>query len=165
MTYEMIADLNHLCPDMIKLMLKCQPTDKCCLISDSNFMAGLPTGRYERYGREMLSDKDGLIKNSDGRICGSGKWVLSNMRNLVEIVGVPFSEVIKMASLNPAKFLGVDKQYGSLSIGKKASIAIIDNEYNCHLTLVDGKEVYNSKIRSIENLIKKESLSKRLGDL
>lgn len=40
--YEIITDLNHLCPDMIRLIFRIQPYSKFCLISDSNYISGLP---------------------------------------------------------------------------------------------------------------------------
>lgn len=40
--YEVITDLNHICADMLKIMFRLQPYEKFCLISDSNYIAGLP---------------------------------------------------------------------------------------------------------------------------
>lgn len=142
--YEVITDLNHICADMLKLMFRIQPYDKFCLISDSNFIAGLPVGTYIRYGREMYADEKGLILNSDGRICGSGKWVLSNMEKLERVVGVPFNEIVKMASLNPARFLHIDEKTGSIRKGKDADVVVIDDDYNCLLTLVKGHVCYDA---------------------
>jgi len=53
-------------------------------------------------------------------------------------------EAIHMASLNPATSINVSDRKGSLEIGKDADIILLDNEFNCHLTLVNGVEVYSS---------------------
>ncbi|SJZ66233.1 N-acetylglucosamine-6-phosphate deacetylase [Anaerorhabdus furcosa] len=163
--YELIADLNHVCSEMMQLMFKCQPYDKFCLISDSNFMAGLPTGRYIRYDREMFSDEKGLILNSDGRICGSGKWVLSNMEKLEKIVKVPFEEIVKMASLNPAKFLGINQNTGSLTIGKEADIVIINHDYEVLRTYIQGKIGFDSAINKKEDFYNHEAMKKKIAEL
>lgn len=48
-----------------------------------------------------------------------------------------------MATLNPATSIGVSDFKGSLEIEKDADIAIFDEEMNCYLSIVEGREVYN----------------------
>lgn len=163
--YEVIADLNHLCPDMLRIMFKLQPYDKFCLISDSNFMAGLPTGVYMRYGREMFSDEQGLIKNSDGRICGSGKWVLFNMKQLEKVVKVDFEEIVKMASLNPARYLNIEDKTGSIKVGKQADIAIIDDDFNCHKTYVMGNVAFDVNKDNVHDIYNAEAMARKVREL
>lgn len=163
--YELIADLNHICADMIRLMFKLQPYEKFCLISDSNYMAGLASGVYLRYGREMTSDEKGLIKNSDGRICGSGKWVLYNMGQLAQVVGIDLLEISKMASLNPAKFLQIDDVCGSIEVGKYANIMLIDEAFECHKTYVKGQAIYDANIQDKTTFYNPEAMKKRVRDL
>ena len=141
--YELITDLNHVCKEMIQICLKMQPVEKFCLISDSNYIAGLPTGHYMRYNKEMIADEKGLILDLHGRICGSGKWVLYNIGQLVKVVGVLLEDGVRMASLNPAKFLGIDQRTGSLTEGKQADLAVIDDQYQCLMTMVEGRIVYD----------------------
>ena len=141
--YELITDLNHVCKEMIQICLRMQPVEKFCLISDSNYIAGLPTGHYMRYNKEMIADEKGLILDLHGRICGSGKWVLYNIGQLVNIVGVSLEDAVQMASLNPARFLGLDPVTGSLAEGKNADLAVISDDYECVLTMVEGRIVYD----------------------
>jgi len=47
-----------------------------------------------------------------------------------------------MASLNPARALGLDGHKGSLEVGKDADLILIDEEVNVHLTMVQGRIVY-----------------------
>ena len=161
--YEVITDLNHICADMLKLMFRIQPYDKFCLISDSNFIAGLLVGTYIRYGREMYADEKGLILNSDGRICGSGKWVLSNMEKLENVVGVAFDEIVKMASLNPARFLHIDDKTGSIKKGKDADVVVIDDNYNCLLTLVKGQVCYDASKDNQNDYFNHEALKLKVA--
>ncbi len=162
MWYEVITDLNHICSDMLKIMFRLGSYDRFCLISDSNFIAGLPAGTYLRYGREMRADEKGLILNSDGRICGSGKWVLSNMGQLVNRVGVPMKEAVKMASLNPARYLGVDGETGSIREGKRADLMVIDTDFVCLRTLVGGKIVYDRETDAPERIFNPEAMARRV---
>lgn len=156
--YEVITDLNHICPDMLRIMFRLQPYSKFCLISDSNFISGMPTGTYIRYGRENYADENGLILNSDGRICGSGSWVLRNIRQLVTKVGVPEDQAYYMASINPARYLGIDKYTGSLVSGKRADMIFVDDSFTCQRTYVAGKKIYDRSTDTYEDLFNVEAL-------
>lgn len=160
--YELIADLNHVCADMIRLIFRLQPYEKFIMISDSNFIAGLPIGKYTRYGKVMNVNENGLIKDIHGRICGSGKYVLYNMQQLVEKLDVPLEDVSKMCSLNPARFLGIEKHTGSIAPGKRCDITIIDDCYRCVATYLDGEKIYDRNIDT--DIFKKESLALRIDD-
>ena len=161
--YEVITDLNHICPDMLKIMFKLQPYSKFCLISDSNFIAGLPTGTYIRYGRENYADEKGLILNSDGRICGSGSWVLRNIKQLVTKVGVPVEQAFYMASINPARYLGTDGETVSLQTGKRADMIFVNDDFVCERTFVGGKLVYDRNIDTPETIFNAEALKLKVN--
>lgn len=160
--YEVITDLNHICADMLKIMFRVQPYEKFCLISDSNYIAGLPTGTYMRYGREMFADEKGLILNSDGRICGSGKWVLYNIGQLVNHVGVPVEQAVMMASLSPARFLGIQDETGSIREGKRADLMFVDQNFVCQRTYVGGELAYERAADPDETIFNQEALKRRV---
>jgi N-acetylglucosamine-6-phosphate deacetylase len=44
-----------------------------------------------------------------------------------------------MASANPARLLGVEKNYGSIEVGKRADLVAVDEQGNVKLTLIGGK--------------------------
>ena len=47
-----------------------------------------------------------------------------------------------MASLIPARFLGVDGSLGSIAVGKRACFAIVDDKFQVQATIIDGYIVY-----------------------
>ena len=163
LSYELIADLNHVCADMIRLLFRLLPYEKFVLISDSNYIAGLPSGVYERYGNKNFSTEKGLIVDENGRIRGSGKCVLSNMEKLVEVVGVPFEQVIRMASANPATYLGISHLTGSIAPGHQLDIAVISDDYKCLATYVKGRIVYDAE--KDKEVFNPDALKRRVGDL
>ena len=75
--------------------------------------------------------------------------LIDEMKMLVEVVGIPAGEVIKAATLNTAQLLGIDAQVGSLTVGKKANLIVLDKnplEDITHLNKVkwvlkNGKQV------------------------
>jgi N-acetylglucosamine-6-phosphate deacetylase len=48
-----------------------------------------------------------------------------------------------MASLNPARLLGLDKDRGSLTPGKRADIVVLDDNFNVVYTIKKGKVIYS----------------------
>lgn len=156
--YELICDLNHVCKEMLEILLKILPFEKIMLISDSNYIAGLPCGTYERYGREMHLHANGLIKDNHGRICGSGKPVLYGMQQLVKVLNLPLQEVIRFASANPAAFLGLSEETGEIAINKLADLTVINENFEVQATYVEGCKVYAAG----EEVIAKEALKRKL---
>jgi N-acetylglucosamine-6-phosphate deacetylase len=51
------------------------------------------------------------------------------------------AEVSKMASLNPARVLGIDSNYGSIEIGKRADLVGMDQSGELRLVVIGGNVV------------------------
>ena len=117
-----------------------------------------PCGVYERYGREMTLHANGLIKDNNGRICGSGKPVLYDMKQLVTKLGLPLQQVIRFASANPAAFLGISEETGDISINKLADIVVINEDFEVQATYIEG----NKKYTLGDDVIGKEALKRKL---
>ncbi len=58
--------------------------------------------------------------------------------------GLEIFRAVACASLNPAKALGEDKEIGSISVGKRADIIIVDEKFNVNMTILGGEIRYNS---------------------
>ena len=63
------------------------------------------------------------------------------LRNFREHTGLPLYEVVNMASLYPARSVGVDAQKGSLEPGKDADFLIADADFNVRETYVRGERM------------------------
>ena len=57
---------------------------------------------------------------------------------------LPLHKVVKMASLNPAKAIGIDKTKGSIEIGKDADFCFADEEFNISRTILRGRTIYEA---------------------
>jgi N-acetylglucosamine-6-phosphate deacetylase len=64
------------------------------------------------------------------------------VRVLVEKVEVPLVEAIQMATLNPARALGLEETIGSLAVGLEADLAILDDQLQVAMTFVGGQRVH-----------------------
>jgi N-acetylglucosamine-6-phosphate deacetylase len=146
LTVEMICDNKHLPPTLMKLAYKCIGADRLCVISDATSGAGLPEGSRFRMGEMEYEVHDGVGMMFD-RSCFAGSTTLVNdmIPILIEHVGIPLPEAIRMASLTPARVIGVDDRKGSLAAGKDADIAIFNDDFTAWKTLVGGKFTVDSE--------------------
>jgi N-acetylglucosamine-6-phosphate deacetylase len=56
-------------------------------------------------------------------------------------VGASECDVARMASSNPARLLGIDRDCGSIEEGKRADLAALDNQRHIQLTFIGGQVV------------------------
>ena len=139
---ELIADTFHVHPMLFGLMAKLKG-DHLVLITDSIEVAHLPDGTYDQAGETVVVN--GIrCQFPDGTIAGSCLTMDRAVRNFREHTGLPLWQVVSMASLNPARAIGVDDRKGSLEAGKDADVVIADRDFNVRTTLVRGKRVYQA---------------------
>jgi len=143
LTAEMIADNKHLPPTLMKLAYKCLGADRLCAISDATSGAGLPEGARFRMGGMEYEVDDGVGMLLDRTAFAGSTTLLNRMVPiLTDAVGIPLVEAIRMASLTPARVIGVDRRKGSLEPGKDADIAIFEEDFTCWRTMIGGRWAY-----------------------
>ena len=147
-TNELISDGKHVSPTAMDILIRCKGVDKVTVISDNTSVAGLPDGEYHMQGRDIIK-KDGVTRfidstpDMDHTMAGS-EWPMNhNVNVLIKNVGVKMQDAIQMATLNPARVVGLDGKKGSLEPGKDADIIVVDEDMNVYLTFVKGKIFYN----------------------
>ena len=134
---EIIADGIHVHPKMLKFAYQNKTAEKLTLVSDSVAPTGLGDGNFELWN-EKISVINGKTQNERGSIAGSVITMLEAVNQMLSI-GVPEIEVSKMASLAPAKVLGIEKDYGSIQIDKRADLIALDEQGNVKMTIIGGK--------------------------
>lgn len=140
-TAELIADTVHVHPGAMTVLLRCLGPDRVVLVTDAMAGAGLADGGYELMGHDVTL-RDGKATLADGTIAGSAATMDMCVRNANSEVGVELSDAVKMASLNPARAMGLGAALGRLQVGKKANLTVIDEDVNVKMTVVDGEIVY-----------------------
>jgi len=136
-TVDMIADGIHLDPFMLRVLLKIKGVGGISLISDAIAAAGKGDGDYEIWG-ETISVKNGRTANAKGSIAGSVISMLDAVR-LLRSLGVSYVDLARMASLNPARLLGVDAECGSIEVGKRADLVALDQSDRPKSVLISGR--------------------------
>jgi N-acetylglucosamine-6-phosphate deacetylase len=142
-TAELIADTIHVHPGAMKVLIRCLGSDRVVLVTDAMAGAGLPDGEYELLGF-TVTVREGKATQENGTIAGSAAVMNDCVRNVHQRVDIPLADAVKMASTNPARVIGLSNRLGSLAVGKDASITVIDEQVNVHLTMVNGEIVYNA---------------------
>lgn len=138
---EVIADLVHVHPAAVSLLYRCKQWDKLCLISDCMCAAGLADGDYY-LGQEQVRVREGVPRTQSGGLAGSTLRLLDAVKNLHLVLGIDLAEAVHMASLVPARILGLDSVIGSIRKGKKADFIIADKAFRVMETYISGKCVY-----------------------
>lgn len=75
----------------------------------------------------------------NGTLSGSALSMLQAVKNGVEKVGIRLEESLRMASLYPAKLMGIDKIHGCIQPGSVADFAVLDENLNLERLIVDGE--------------------------
>jgi N-acetylglucosamine-6-phosphate deacetylase len=142
LTAEMISDNRHLPPTLMKLAYKCKGPDRLCIISDSIEGAGLAEGtKIHSIGIDYeISNGVGILQDRTS-FAGSVTLINKMIPILTSEVGIPLVEAVRMASLTPARVIGMQATKGSLAVGKDADIAIFDADFNAWKVLVGGRWV------------------------
>ncbi|MCO6452296.1 MAG: N-acetylglucosamine-6-phosphate deacetylase [Caldilineales bacterium] len=140
LTVEMICDNKHLPPTLMRLAYKCIGPDRLCVISDATSGAGLPEGSRYRMGEMEYEVCDGVGMMLDRSSFAGSTTLLNQMIPiLAEQVGIPLPEAVRMASLTPARVIGIDGRKGSLEAGKDADIVIFDDDFTAWRVLIGGR--------------------------
>jgi N-acetylglucosamine-6-phosphate deacetylase len=140
-TFDIIADGIHVHPKMLEFACRTKSPENVSLISDSVAPTGLGDGEFELWG-EKISVTNGQTRNERGSIAGSVITMLDAVKRMLAL-GFTTSEVSKMASLNPAKLLGVEKTYGSIEVGNRADLVALDDAGRVKFMMIGGKIAVN----------------------
>ncbi len=136
-TFDIIADGVHVVAPILKFGIKSKGADKVSLISDSVAPTGLGDGDFNLWN-EKVSVVKGKTQNERGSIAGSVITMLDAVKMMRELAFFEW-EASRMASANPARLLGIEKNHGSIEIGKRADLVAVDEQGNVKLTLIGGK--------------------------
>jgi N-acetylglucosamine-6-phosphate deacetylase len=138
---ELIADGIHLHPAALRLAVARKCTDKLCLITDSLMAVGVGDGIY-RWGNTDIEVKDDRATIKASHILAGSVLTLNRaVKNMIDWTGVSISQAVNMASLSPARVLGLEESIGSIRSGKLANLAVLDNKFRILDTILRGKFV------------------------
>ncbi|WP_428945555.1 N-acetylglucosamine-6-phosphate deacetylase [Pantoea sp. FN060301] len=114
--------------------------DKLVLVTDATAPAGASIDQFIFAGKTIYY-RDGLCVDENGTLSGSALTMIEAVANSVEHAGISLDESLRMATLYPARAMGVEKTLGSIEAGKVANLTLFTRDYKIIQTIVNGDEV------------------------
>jgi len=134
---EVICDEIHASKLAVKLLYKNKTSNKLILVTDAMRAKLLGEGKYQLGGQDVFVNQD-QARLTDGTLAGSVLRMIDGVKKMKAIANCSMSELIQMASYNPAKLHKIDDKKGSIDIGKDADLLIVDNDLNIYETYCRG---------------------------
>lgn len=143
LSVEIIVDGLHIRPEAVKIAFQQKKAEGLVLITDSMRAKYAGEGKFDLGGQQVIV-KDGLPKLENGSLAGSVLQMSDAIRNVMEFTGCSLMQAIEMASVNPARQLGLDHK-GSLAKGKDADVVILDHNFTVMMSFCKGLLAYERK--------------------
>ena len=142
LTTEVIADGKHLSAELLLLARKIKGPDRLALVTDCNRALDMPDGEYI-FG--PLSDGEPFVRHDGVGLMPDRKALASSVqgmdhivRTFITLTGCPIWEAVRMASLTPARIAGMDREFGSIEVGKRADLLVLDRDLRVEGVYMDG---------------------------
>lgn len=125
---ELICDGIHVHPAVIRATFDMLGKERIIFISDSIRAAGMQPGEYELGGQKVEVKSDRVTISGTETIAGSVINLPDAFRYAVKEVGIPLEEAVICVTKNPALSLGIYEERGSVSVGKRADLLLLNEE-------------------------------------
>ena len=133
-----IVDGHHVDPATLRIALACKRRDRLMLVTDAMPSVGAPSKDFQLQGR-AISVKDGVCTASDGTLAGSDLDMAAAVRNAMQFMSLDLADAVAMASRNPASFLGLSGDIGTIAIGRRANVVRVDDALQVTHAWIDGQ--------------------------
>ncbi len=134
---EIICDGIHVDPSLVNLFWKAKGPERAILVTDSMSAAGMPDGTYSL--GEFLVDVANGKATSNGVLAGSVLTLDRAVRNFAEFTGAPLAQITNLATRNPARMTGLENEVGTLAVGRRADITVLDAQGAVQATILNGE--------------------------
>ncbi|MCX7123634.1 MAG: N-acetylglucosamine-6-phosphate deacetylase [Gammaproteobacteria bacterium] len=142
MTAEIIVDGLHIAPEMIRFIFQLKKHSQLVLVTDAMSAKCLKNGEYVFGGQTViLKDQEARLKKN-GALAGSTLCLNQALKNAHQYTGIALEKLIPLATSIPAKILKMNQQIGSISQGKKANFAVLNQDLEVQVTMREGRVVY-----------------------
>ena len=141
----LILDGHHVHPAVAKLANRVKDNGKMMLVTDSMSTIGSTQTSFEFDGHKIQLTGDKLTSQT-GQLAGSALDMITAVNNAQVMLDVPLEEALRMASVYPADFLGLNKELPQLAIGANADFTLLEKGNNSALhvsqTWIGGKQIF-----------------------
>lgn len=147
MDVEMITDGVHLPKEFLQLIYRIKGPEHITMITDATRYAGVdvPEGSFVPYEDGKKSGvwiENGVALVPD-KACFAGSIATYDrlVRTATQIAEIDIVDAVRMATLTPARVVGLDKEVGSIARGKKANLVLFNDNIEIRHMFLRGKQV------------------------
>jgi N-acetylglucosamine-6-phosphate deacetylase len=144
LTTEVIADGWHLSRELLLTAYRIKGPDKLALVSDAMRAVDMPDGEYwfgSNENGERIRRRGEVGVTLDGTGLASGVMGLDHgIRTFHKLTGAPLHEVVRMATLTPARILGLS-DVGQLAVGLRADMVVLNESLDVEQVYVGGVRI------------------------
>ena len=145
LTTGLIADGDHVTPDLVWVISKCKDSDHIILVSDLHSCAGLPPGRRMEGPLEIEIFEDAAVRVAGTPyLAGAGVHLLRCIWNYAKFSKTDKVAAFKLGTINPIRKYNLDPKRAKLQKGKKADFIVCsDNgkKYELKAVYADGRAI------------------------
>jgi N-acetylglucosamine-6-phosphate deacetylase len=138
--YGLIVDGVHVDPAMLRLALR--GLGHPLLVTDAMPPVGGSRSGFTLHGKN-ITVRDGRCLTDDGTLAGTVLDMATAVKNCIRLLGMPLPDALRLASVNPATFIGLEHMLGKLVPGYRADLVAFDpNDMTVLATWVAGNGGY-----------------------
>ena len=139
---ELICDGHHVSPASANVLINAKGRDKIALITDCMSAGGMADGDYKLGEFDVIVENGTARLKEGGNLAGSILKLKDAVKNVVDWQIADVFEAIQMASLIPAKSVGIDNVCGKLQVGYDADFIVLDQDLDLKATYLNGEKVF-----------------------
>jgi N-acetylglucosamine-6-phosphate deacetylase len=133
-----IADGVHVHPATLRLAIAAGGAGRFLLVTDAMSTVGSDITEFVLQGAPVRL-RDGRLQMADGTLAGAALDMAGAVRNAVRLLGMAPEEALRMASLHPARFLGMATRRGRLAPGYAADLTALTADFSVPATWIGGR--------------------------
>lgn len=133
----LIVDGVHVDPTGVRAAFRARGGEGIALVTDAMPTVGSNIERFSLMGRDITLT-NGRLQLANGTLAGAHLDMATAVRNAVTLAGIPLERALQSASLTPAKFLGLERERGTLHAGALADMVALDSGLHVIDTWIGG---------------------------
>jgi len=135
--FGIIADGFHMHPAAFRIAVAAKKPGGAVLVTDAMPTVGSPDRSFVLDGATIVA-RDGRVTSADGTLAGSDLDMLSAVNNAAEFARIDWFEAVRMATLYPARALGLQGELGAVRPGYRANLLALDSQRRVRASWIDG---------------------------
>ena len=135
----LIVDGVHVAPAVLRVAIAARGLDRMMLVTDAMSSVGAAEKDFVLQGR-AIHVADGICAYEDGTLAGSDLDMAQAVANAMAMLGLDPAAAARLAAGNPAAFLGLSRDRGTLAPGLRADWVQLTTAMAPVVTIIGGRQ-------------------------